>query len=800
MSLRFRFLLLSCLFLTMMLGIGWLAFTSLERLHARLLAQHLQVSESEVHAVSVQVSLTYQMKEWQSLVAVGHDEGEWHWRWASFARAETETRRRLALVIGGLPADSKASKLAAHFLKVHDQMGEDCREALADLRTGAPGAEERAMELVNKDATAAMLTFDHIVQMLSADRQSMQARMEMLKVRNIAITTLSIAGATVLAFLVLVLSINRWVNRPLLSIVKQADKIAGGKFVQRAAPSSSTDIVQLQGALNKMAGSLKAGYEYFETVNIELEQARDEALDASRLKSEFLANVSHEMRTPLNGVIGMSELLVDTKLDRDQTTMATIMRSSAKTLLAVINDLLDFSKIEADHVKLKVIEFELEGVLEESILVVAPKVDASEVALGFVMESGVPARICGDPVRLKQVLTNLLSNAGKFTGEGEVSVRVRNLETGEGGAHLEFSVCDTGIGIAKEKQELIFEAFRQADGSATRVHTGTGLGLSITKKLVNLMGGSIEVESRLGKGSRFIVEAWFPIAEIQPGEDCTGSPALESKRVLIVDDHAINREILTRQFESWGCSAVAVTLGKEAIEILQRDSSFDLILSDYQMPGMDGHKLARCLKKLPRVRDIPIVLLTSVAPGLGMEDAPEGLFAAVATKPIIKQALFDVATGILAGSGMRGDKRLPEAKSAMRRQQRTPAEAKARLLVAEDDPMNRKYMSLLLRKAGFRHDLVENGKQAIEAMQRGNYDLVLMDCSMPVVDGYAATQAIRELTVGGKSPYIIGLTGHTGKCAEEKCLESGMDHYMPKPIEPERLCEEITAALAGMAV
>jgi CheY-like chemotaxis protein len=275
---------------------------------------------------------------------------------------------------------------------------------------------------------------------------------------------------------------------------------------------------------------------------------------------------------------------------------------------------------------------------------------------------------------------------------------------------------------------------------------------------------------------------------------------LESKRVLIVDDHAINREILTRRFESWGCSAVAVTLGKEAIEILQRDSGFDLILSDYQMPGMDGHQLARCLKKLPKVRDIPIVLLTSVAPGLGMEDAPEGLFAAVATKPIIKQALFDVATGILAGPGMRGDKRLPEAKSAMRRQQRTSAEAKARLLVAEDDPMNRKYMSLLLRKAGFRYDVVENGQQAIEAMQRGNYDLVLMDCSMPVVDGYAATQAIREFTVGGKSPYIIGLTGHTGKCAEEKCLESGMDHYMPKPIEPERLCEEIAAALAGMAV
>lgn len=794
MSLRFRFLLLAGLFFIILMGIGWFALTSMERLHEESLAQHRQTSESELHAVNAQVSLTSQIKEWQSVLAARKG-AEFDRSWAAFEAEEAETRRRLALLLGGLSRDSRAAELAAELLREHRAMSEIYREALADDREGEAG-DDLAMAHPGIDHRALVESFDPIVLMLSAERQSMRARMEMLKVRNIALTSGSIAGAALLAFLVLVYSTHRWINRPLLSIVKQADRIAGGKFERRGAPSSSTDIVQLQGALNKMASSLKTGYEYFQSVNLELEQARDQALDASRLKSEFLANVSHEMRTPLNGVIGMSELLVDTHLDRDQTTMANIMKSSGKTLLAVINDLLDFSKIEADHLELVESEFELEGILEESILVVAPKVNANEVSLGFVRESGVPARICGDPMRLKQILTNLLSNAGKFTTEGEISIRVRVLSEGERGVHLEFTVRDTGIGIPKEKQALIFEAFRQVDGSATREHTGTGLGLSITKRLVGMMGGSVTVESEPGKGSTFIADAWFQVVETQPGENCSGSPLLENRRILIVDDHAINREILTRQFGSWGCETLAVSSGLDALEAVDRDQLFDLIISDFQMPGMSGHQLVERLKKLPVVQDIPVVLLTSVAPRFGLKETPEGMFAAVATKPIIKQALFDVVTGVLQEPETKARDTMSDPPPTTRSKPRAEI-INARLLVAEDDPMNRKYMSLLLRKNGFPHDLVENGEQAIEAAESGDYDLVLMDCSMPVMDGYAATRKIKERMADGTAPYIIGLTGHTGKGAQERCLESGMDHYLSKPIEPKRLCQQLKDVLAA---
>lgn len=796
MSLRFRFLLLTGLFLAMVMAIGWCALISMNRLDRDLLSQHSRSFESEVHAVSAQVALTAQAKEWQGLVSSEMTPGERRSRWLAFEQEESELRRRLGLLMSGLPLDAEASRLAAAFLREHRERGDRYREAYQVLEMGGPEARQRAQELIENGAEAPVETFDRIVLTLSAERQSMQARIDLSKVRNVAYTAISIGGAVFIAFLVVVFLTSRWVNRPLHQIIKQADRIASGEFERRDAPSNSTDVVKLQRALNKMASSLKVGYEYFQSVNVELEQARDEALDASRLKSEFLANVSHEMRTPLNGVIGMGELLMETELNREQTTMASIMRSSGKTLLAVINDLLDFSKIEADHIELQEVDFELEGVLEESILVVAPRVDANKVALGFVVEGSVPARVNGDPLRLKQVLINLLSNASKFTERGEISVRVRHLlSTGEG-TRLEFAVKDTGIGIPVETQELIFEAFRQVDGSATREHTGTGLGLAITKRLVTMMEGSIRVESEVGEGSVFVAEVFLANANTQTGGDCATSTDLEGKKVLIVDDHAINREVLSLRFGRWGCWTKTVASGWEALQVLERDKDFDLILSDHQMPKMNGHQFANHLSGDVRWAGIPRVLLTSMAPGLGMEKNPDGLFSAVATKPIIKQALFDVVTGVLATPASRQTKTMSGKQSGTRKTDRSKVELNARILVAEDDPMNRKYMSLLLRKAGFQHDLVENGEQAIEAVATADYDLILMDCSMPVMDGYEATREIRERGSDGRMPYIIGLTGHTGKGAEKRCLESGMDHYLSKPIEPTRLCDELREVLA----
>ena len=792
MSLCFRFLLLTGLFLATVILICWSAFASFQRLDRVLFLEHHRSFQSEIHAVSAQVSLTGQLKEWDALVVVG-DEDARDRHWKVFLQEEAEIRRHLGLLMARLPMGSEASRLLVQFLRQHRDMGEACRRVRAEMNTDPTGAEAGVF---GTGAAAALVeTFEQVVLTLSSERQSLAARMESEKVRNIALTVASMGGAVLVAFLVVVLLIGRWVNRPLHEIVKQADKIAGGEFEQRSSPSSSIEVTKLQGAINAMASSLRVNYNHLQEMNLELEQARDEAVEASRLKSEFLANVSHEMRTPLNGVIGMSELLIETRMDREQKSMCSIMRSSGRTLLAVINDLLDFSKIEADHIDFHEIDFDLESVLEESILVVAPRVNANEVALGFVVESGVPARLHGDPLRVKQVLINLLSNASKFTSRGEISVRVRLLESGEQMARLEFAVRDTGIGIPKEKQDLIFEAFRQVDGSTTRKHTGTGLGLTITSRLVSMMGGSIRVESEEGRGSVFVAEVCLGLPELPMGVPSAGANDLAGRRILVVDDHEINREIITRRLEGWGCWTKAVSSGPEALALLAEDSDFDLLLTDFQMPGMTGCELAERLVKSEGLGKISRVLLTSVEPGHGMGQQPDGLFSAVATKPIIKQALFEVLVGVLAVP-VEGQRpcRSPEAGPGTRRSEFL--ETDVRLLVAEDDPMNRKYISLLLRKAGFQHDLVENGQQALEAIETGNYDLVLMDCSMPVMDGYEATQLVRERMTKQEAPYIMGLTGHTGREARDRCLRSGMDHYLTKPIEPQRLCEELRAAIA----
>ena len=801
MSLCFRFLLLTGLFLAMVMAIGWVAFASFQRIDRALLLEHHRSFQSEIHAVSGQVRLTAQVKEWEGFV-VAESEDERDRRWEAFVREEAEMRRQLDLLMAGLPVNSEASRLLAQFLNQHRDMGDACRSARADLDSGVAGSRARALAVVSEAEAAPMETFGRVVLTLSSERQSMAASMEWEKVRNVALTVALMGGAMLVAFLVVVFLTSRWVNRPLHEIVKQADKIAGGEFEQHDSPSNSVEVVKLQGAINKMSSSLKVNYDHLQEINLRLEQARDEALDTSRLKSEFLANVSHEMRTPLNGVIGMSELLMETELDREQTTMASIMRSSGRTLLAVINDLLDFSKIEADHIDLQEIDFELESVLEESILVVAPKVDANEVALGFVVESGVPARLNGDPLRVKQVLINLLSNASKFTAKGEISVRVRLLEASEQKSRLEIAVRDTGVGIPKEKQDLIFEAFRQVDGSTTREHSGTGLGLAITSRLVTMMNGSIRVESVEGEGSLFVAEVCLGVPELPSAGWSVASDGLVGRKILVVDDHEINREILTRRLEGWGCRTKAVCSGPEALALLGRNRDFDLILTDFQMPGMTGCELAERLLASESLRDIPRVLLTSVAPGHGMEHRPGGVFSAVATKPIIKQTLFEVLVGVLAVPVVGHARSIAgqDAGPGEYNRNRSQDELDARLLVAEDDPMNRKYISLLLRKAGFQHDVVENGEQALEAVESGDYNLVLMDCSMPVMDGYQATELIRERMTRQEAPYIIGLTGHTGREARDRCMESGMDHYLTKPIEPQRLCEELRIALEARLV